>query len=258
VVLILVQFVRFTFTGEENENSVGRSVASDKFHFPLSIRTNKGLSHEEQLQQLLVEGGDYELMFHPAEQSLRQLKLNPTTVQEKPIQQMVVPKFWKRLEEPLQKRSQTLSIGLKVKPSSTSSNYNNRYFISPIDATVEINPYDDDGLLETIFVMIASYRDDQCPHTVQSIFARAAFPERVRVAVVDQRERSTDTSCYDSILKYCSGDTSLLHHESEEVSVEEGILVCQQYKHLIDVYDMDAQYGVGPVYARTSIPVYWE
>jgi [Skp1-protein]-hydroxyproline N-acetylglucosaminyltransferase len=68
--------------------------------------------------------------------------------------------------------------------------------------------------------------------------------------VVDQRERSTDTSCYDSILKYCSGDTSLLHHESEEVSVEEGILVCQQYKHLIDVYDMDAQYGVGPVYAR--------
>lgn len=250
VVLILVQFVRFTFTGEENENSVGRSVASDKFHFPLSIRTNKGLSHEEQLQQLLVEGGDYELMFHPAEQSLRQLKLNPTTVQEKPIQQMVVPKFWKRLEEPLQKRSQTLSIGLKVKPSSTSSNYNNRYFISPIDATVEINPYDDDGLLETIFVMIASYRDDQCPHTVQSIFARAAFPERVRVAVVDQRERSTDTSCYDSILKYCSGDTSLLHHESEEVSVEEGILVCQQYKHLIDVYDMDAQYGVGPVYAR--------
>jgi len=224
--------------------------------FPLSIPSNKGLSFQEQTQQLEQ---DYEVIFHPAEQSLSQITSSTTTTNGN-IKQIAVPKFWKDASRirnyvtennkgGLLTRAQALSIGSKVVPAKDK--YYNTVYTSPIDGgSTEIDPYDDDGLVETIFVMIASYRDVECPHSVQSIFARAAFPERVRVAIVDQRDFTTDSSCYDTIQSYC--DPSQQHvvvHDSQDVTQEESKLACK-YIHQIDYYEMEAQYGVGPVFAR--------
>jgi hypothetical protein len=40
---------------------------------------------------------------------------------------------------------------------------------------------------ETIYCSVASYRDPECAATVQDLYARAARPERIRVAILDQR-----------------------------------------------------------------------
>ena len=45
--------------------------------------------------------------------------------------------------------------------------------------------YDVDGR-PTIFVKVASYRDWQCPHTVEQVFRYAEFPERVFVGIAEQ------------------------------------------------------------------------
>ena len=87
--------------------------------------------------------------------------------------------------------------------------------------------------LETIYVSVASYRDPQCGPTVESIYARAKYPERVRVAVVAQR--TTDDAICTFPARPCREDPS------------QGLC---KYKHLIDVYEMDAKLGVGPVFAR--------
>ena len=39
-----------------------------------------------------------------------------------------------------------------------------------------------------ILVAIASYRDEECPHTIDALFASAKTPQRVSVAVLDQSE----------------------------------------------------------------------
>merc|ERR1712038_1725011 len=85
----------------------------------------------------------------------------------------------------------------------------------------------------TIFVAIASYRDWQCRFTVESIFSRAAYPERVRVAVVDQLVDG-DEKCNEPI-------------EPCEKNPDQALC-----KHIdaVDVYEMDAPLSVGPVFAR--------
>jgi [Skp1-protein]-hydroxyproline N-acetylglucosaminyltransferase len=85
----------------------------------------------------------------------------------------------------------------------------------------------------TIFVAIASYRDFQCRDTVDSIFSRASYPERVRVAVVDQIA-GDDVSC----------DRP---HEPCETNPKQSLC---RWKDQIDVFQMDAALAVGPVFAR--------
>jgi hypothetical protein len=85
----------------------------------------------------------------------------------------------------------------------------------------------------TIFVGVASYRDFQCRETIESIYNRAAFPERIRVGVVDQIVEG-DAPCNQPI-KPCNTHP----HQA----------LCK-YQHLIDFITMDAQYSVGPVPAR--------
>ena len=46
-----------------------------------------------------------------------------------------------------------------------------------------------------ILVAIASYRDEECPHTVDALFKTASCPERVSVAVLDQSDHATDGDC---------------------------------------------------------------
>ncbi len=86
---------------------------------------------------------------------------------------------------------------------------------------------------ETIFLMIASYRDFQCRDTIASAFARADYPDRLFIGAVDQTVPG-DIGCLDLEVP-CSADPSQL--------------IC---KHMaqISVYHMDAQYATGPVTAR--------
>ncbi len=93
---------------------------------------------------------------------------------------------------------------------------------------------DDVGLLETIFVSIASYRDYRCPNTVQQLFLHATYPERIRVAIVDQIDPSTDVNC-------AKNPRPCDEHPNDTLC---------KYSHLIDVYEMDATLAVGPVLAR--------
>lgn len=91
----------------------------------------------------------------------------------------------------------------------------------------------DDNQHETIFVTIASYRDPECPQTIEEIFGQAKYPSRIRVAVVDQTEEG-DVVCNKPKIP-CSKDSTQL--------------LCI-YKEHIDYFPMKASYGIGPVFAR--------
>ena len=190
--------------------------------FPISVTTEQAKA-------------EWETILHPAEESMAQF-LGQST--EK-VMQMAVPKFWQApvtLDGDLLTRAQAFAIGSRIEPLDSTidtSNYRVEDTIDHID--LDINPFDHNGLLETIFVMIASYRDDQCPHTVESIMKRAHFPERIRIAIVDQRDaNANDPSCIQPLEDCISNPQQAL---------------CQ-YKDRIDYFEMDAQYGVGPVFAR--------
>ncbi|KAL9183455.1 hypothetical protein ACHAXT_004311 [Thalassiosira profunda] len=138
---------------------------------------------------------------------------------------MSVPKFWADdpaaiHENKLMSRERALSIGTCItKDPATGSN--NRGDKCPLSE-------------RTIFVAIASYRDWQCRDTVDSIFSAATHPERVRVAVVDQIVAAEDGSC-DVPHNPCPDDPTqpiCLHRDQ------------------IDVYQMEADLAVGPVFAR--------
>jgi [Skp1-protein]-hydroxyproline N-acetylglucosaminyltransferase len=87
--------------------------------------------------------------------------------------------------------------------------------------------------METIYVSVASYRDPECSPTVDSIYARAKHPDRIRVAVVLQRTE----------------DDEMCPTPEESCSVNPEQALCK-YRHLIDIYEMDARLAVGPVFAR--------
>lgn len=83
---------------------------------------------------------------------------------------------------------------------------------------------------ETIFLMIASYRDFQCRETVASAFMRAASPERLFVGIVDQ-VLPGDVNCVDTKVS-CS--------ELPEQPL------CK-YRDQISVYKMDARFSTGKI-----------
>lgn len=86
---------------------------------------------------------------------------------------------------------------------------------------------------ETIFLMIASYRDFQCRETITSAFERADYPERLFVGAVDQT---------------IPGDIGCLDIEVP-CSVNPDQPICK-YRDQISIYHMDAQHATGPVTAR--------
>ena len=88
---------------------------------------------------------------------------------------------------------------------------------------------------ETIFVMVASYRDPECRPTVEDLFLRAKYPERIRVAIIDQRS-SVD------------GDPVCGVNE-RECEQNPSQPLCQ-YRNLIDYMEYEAQLMVGPTFAR--------
>lgn len=86
----------------------------------------------------------------------------------------------------------------------------------------------------TIYLAIASYRDFQCRYTLESAFMRAKYPDRIRVGVVDQIVDGEDPACNEPI-EPCDKNPSQA--------------LCL-YKDRVDVYEMEAELSVGPVFAR--------
>jgi hypothetical protein len=89
------------------------------------------------------------------------------------------------------------------------------------------------GGYETIYLMIASYRDFQCHETITSAYERADHPERLYIGAVDQTVPG-DTGCLDLEIP-CSTNPNQP--------------ICK-YRSQIVVYHMDAQTATGPVTAR--------
>lgn len=86
---------------------------------------------------------------------------------------------------------------------------------------------------ESIFVMVASYRDFQCRDTVESALGRAAKPERLRIAVVEQN-RPGDRPCTEPRMDCAQSPGQPLCAHGTQVST----------------YKMHADEASGPVYAR--------
>lgn len=92
----------------------------------------------------------------------------------------------------------------------------------------------DDVDTRTIYVSISSFRDWRCRVTIESIFGRAKYPDRIRVGVVDQTSPDFDPSC-DVAISPC--DT----HPNQALC---------KYHQNIDVYELEASLAVGPTFAR--------
>ena len=86
---------------------------------------------------------------------------------------------------------------------------------------------------ETIFLMIASYRDFQCRETIATAFSRADHPERLYIGAVDQLVAG-DVGCLDLEVP-CTAD------DKRPICI---------YKDHISIYKMDASTATGPVTAR--------
>lgn len=87
--------------------------------------------------------------------------------------------------------------------------------------------------VETIFLMIASYRDFQCRETITSAFSRADHPEALFIGAVDQVTEG-DIGC-----------TTLDIPCSENPDQ----VICK-YWNQISIFKMDAEMATGPVTAR--------
>eukprot|EP00607_Mallomonas_marina_P008436 CAMPEP_0182424558 /NCGR_PEP_ID=MMETSP1167-20130531/10760_1 /TAXON_ID=2988 /ORGANISM="Mallomonas Sp, Strain CCMP3275" /LENGTH=563 /DNA_ID=CAMNT_0024604443 /DNA_START=430 /DNA_END=2121 /DNA_ORIENTATION=+ len=87
--------------------------------------------------------------------------------------------------------------------------------------------------LETIFLMVASYRDFQCHDTITSAYFRADHPERLFVGAVEQNSAGDLGCAYTE--KPCEEDPEQM--------------ICK-YRDQISVYKMDAKMATGPVTGR--------
>ena len=96
-----------------------------------------------------------------------------------------------------------------------------------IEVPVDVKP------LETIFVAISSYRDPRCTHTVEKLFEQADYPERLRIAVVDQTSDDNET---------CINEDEC---DDDKVSSP----ICD-FIHQIDTFHLDAELAIGPTFAR--------
>lgn len=66
-----------------------------------------------------------------------------------------------------------------------------------------------------IFVQIASYRDPECLPTLTDLFAKAAFPERLRVGLCQQLDPAVDTDCL--IARFPRpGQVRVVEHHADE------------------------------------------
>jgi hypothetical protein len=80
-----------------------------------------------------------------------------------------------------------------VDPTNTlnTSNVSDQFVIQEIHRINQIDP-----TMRTIFISVASYRDTECPNTINSIFKQATHPERIFVGIC-QQNNNADPDCFD-------------------------------------------------------------
>jgi [Skp1-protein]-hydroxyproline N-acetylglucosaminyltransferase len=113
------------------------------------------------------------------------------------------------------------------------------------------------GTMETIFVALASYRDPECLPTLQDLYQRAKYPERIRVGIVDQRVPSDGDDTVVQMNKVPAPRDENNNKQDETVdpsctppcTTDPNHFLCH-YNHLIDVMDVSAPLMVGPTFAR--------
>ena len=171
-------------------------------------------------------GNDFEIIQHPGFLLSDPIRLDIIFDHAPPPKTILVPQFWNPPQYPGGIRSFLGQGGRRI--------------MSPEEAGA-IGSYHDGH--ETVFVALASYRDPECLPTVEDIYRRAKYPERIRLAIVDQRLSSYQPNT---------------NHEDEEPSCTISKVSCDddpdqilcKYGHLIDSITIPAQYMVGPVFAR--------
>jgi [Skp1-protein]-hydroxyproline N-acetylglucosaminyltransferase len=134
---------------------------------------------------------------------------------------MKVPRFWSPPVHQQQLMSRALAMKIGSCTDAPDPNNHSIGDACPLEK-------------RTIYVGIASYRDFECRSTVESIFLRAQHPERIRVGVVDQIVDGEDAIC-NAPIKPCTEDPEQA--------------LCK-YADQVDVYQMEAELSIGPVFAR--------
>ena len=162
-------------------------------------------------------GDDMEEIQHPGVQFAIPLKMEKIIREHNLPRTLKVPRFWR----PTQYGPDGVRAFL--------GNYGER-LMTPKEAA-QIGSYFNDQ--ETVYVSVASYRDPECTPTIEDLFERAKYPERIRVAIIDQR----------------TGDDPFCTRPAEPCEESPDQTMCK-YSHLIDVYEVAAPLSIGPVFAR--------
>lgn len=169
-------------------------------------------------------GDDMEVIAHPgmylAEKTAmaKVLKQHPELPSDG---QMKVPRFW-----------DPLVYGEKGVRHFLGENGKR---LIKVEEAKAIGSFDPVTGLETIYISVASYRDPECQLTVEDMFLRAEHPERIRVAVIDQRAEN------DSVPPCAVPEQPCSENPSQ--------VICR-FQHLIDRFEVPAFLSVGPVFAR--------
>lgn len=193
----------------QNNNVLSEHEAA--FNFPVNL--DKGELAKVQSNFPQKASNDMEEIDHPGYKYASSEKFGDNP----PPAKMKVPKYWN-----------PSVYGGDVR--EYLGNYGQR-LVTPEEA-LNIGSKTSDGE-ETIYITIASYRDPECPITIDSIFTRAKYPHRLRVAVIDQR--------MDSDMR-CIVPEIPCEQQPDQV-------LCK-YSAQIESLEMDARLGIGPVFAR--------
>lgn len=180
-----------------------------------------------QIQRLfpIHVGQDVEQIVHPG-----LVMVQPALVPANVARTLTVPKFFDE------------SHGHYYYGGVRAANHTIRHYLGDGDslltpaAAATIGSYhtaSDGERRETIYCSVASYRDPECTGSIEDLYARAQYPGRIRVAILDQRVAG-DPVCARPAAPCAQNPAQAL---------------CR-YRHLIDVYEMDAVLAVGPVFAR--------
>ena len=198
-----------------------------------AFSSSRPIRNVEEMQHhsfpLHVTKADMETIRHPG----LELVNDPSQIPQNIPRSLVVPQFWGDVYASVYNASHSvrefLGNGTRIMTPQEASMIGS---YAKVAATGEKD--DESSMRETIYCSVASYRDYECTPTVQDIYERAKYPERIRVAVIDQSISGTDEPCLTPPTP-CSQDPDQV--------------LCK-YRHLMDYYHLDAQLAVGPVFAR--------
>jgi len=183
-------------------------------------RSNPEIKRLQNIFPIHTSSEEWEEIDHPGFQMADPKRLSAILGNlELPKTKIKVPKFW----------NPSSAYGGNVRKFLGESG---QYLIHKDEADAIGSKH---GGHETIFLSLASYRDPECRPTVESIFERAKYPHRIRVAIIDQRDDGEgDPSCNVPAVP-CDQDPDQV--------------LCR-FSHLIDYQEYEAHLMVGPTFAR--------